>query len=359
MISSNHGHPRLQLNIAAIFYMTTGAASTSFLFHVLKDPSIEFPSPEIHLRDYDGTKLTDLIDSSVEKNGFTEYLKRSSEIILIKSFREIEEKYINYFSELVGKDIIPVGAIVEEPNNKDEQSEIIEWLDKKDESSTVFVSFGSEYFLSEMEMKGIAHGLELSNVNFIWLVRFPGGEKIRVEEALPEGFIERIGERGMVVEGWAPQGKILAHASIGGFVSHCGWSSLMESMKYGVPIIAIPMHVDQPLNARLVDHIAIGVEVVRDENGRLEGEKVATVIKNVVVEKNGVVGKKVRELADDIEKKGEEEMDGVSQNVIQDDENVADLATKEDNKNYNSNDDVINSVDDRDPQQVYDENVAH
>ncbi|KAA8517505.1 hypothetical protein F0562_017865 [Nyssa sinensis] len=85
----------------------------------------------------------------------------------------------------------------------------------------------------------------------------------------------------------------------------------MESMKYGVPIIAIPIHVDQPLNARLVEHIGIGVEVVRDENGRLEAKKVATVIKNVVVEKNGEVREKARKLADNIEKKGEEEIDGV------------------------------------------------
>ncbi|KAA8539170.1 hypothetical protein F0562_025862 [Nyssa sinensis] len=282
-----------QLNIPAIYFITTGAVNTSFMFHVLKDPSNEFHFPEIGLHGYESVTLTNFLKSS-EKDSFTECfiecLKRSSEIVLIKSFREIEGKYIDYLSELAGKEIIPVGPIVKEPNNKDEQSDIIKWLDKKDESSTVFVSFGSEYFLSEMEMKEMGHGLELSNVNFIWVVRFPGGEKKRtVEEALPEGFLARIGKRGMAVEGWAPQGKILAHANIGGFVSHCGSSSLMESIKYGVPIIAIPMQLDQPINAKLVEHIGIGVEVVRDENGRLQGEKVATMTKNVVVEKNGKV----------------------------------------------------------------------
>ena len=99
------------------------------------------------------------------------------------------------------------------------------------------------------------------------------GSNTSVEKALPLGFLERVGERGMVVEGWVPQVKILLHSSIGGFVSHCGWSSVMEAMKYGNPIIAIPMHIDQPVNARLVEEIGVGVEVVRDKNGKLAGKK--------------------------------------------------------------------------------------
>ena len=51
----------------------------------------------------------------------------------------------------------------------------------------MFVSFGSEYFLSKEEMEEIAHGLELRKVDFIWVVMFPVGEKINLEEALPEG----------------------------------------------------------------------------------------------------------------------------------------------------------------------------
>ncbi|KAK7852342.1 cyanidin-3-o-glucoside 2-o-glucuronosyltransferase [Quercus suber] len=69
--------------------------------------------------------------------------------------------------------------------------------------------------------------------------------------------------------------KILKYSSIGGFVSHYGWSSVMESVKFGVPIIAIPMQLDQLVNARLVEGLGVGVEVKRDLNGRLEREEVA------------------------------------------------------------------------------------
>ncbi|WMV53548.1 hypothetical protein MTR67_046944 [Solanum verrucosum] len=77
----------------------------------------------------------------------------------------------------------------------------------------------------------------------------------------------------MVLEKWAPQATILQHTSIGGFVSHCGWGSLTESMKFGVPIIAMPMYHDQPINARIVEHIGMGVEALRDENGKLQSEE--------------------------------------------------------------------------------------
>ncbi|KAK7852317.1 beta-d-glucosyl crocetin beta-1 [Quercus suber] len=119
-------------------------------------------------------------------------------------------------------------------------------------------------------MEEIAHGLELSKVDFIWIVRFPVGEKIKLGKALPEGFLERVGERGIVVEDWAPQAKILRHSSIGGFVSHCGWSSVIESIKFGVPIIAIPMQFEQPLNARVVEEVGVAMEVKRDRDGKLE-----------------------------------------------------------------------------------------
>ncbi|KAL7605421.1 hypothetical protein Lser_V15G14604 [Lactuca serriola] len=100
----------------------------------------------------------------------------------------------------------------------------------------------------------------MSNTNFIWVLRFPKVEKkLSLSEALPLEFLERVKDMGLVIEGWAPQAKILCHKNICGFVSHCGWSSTMEAMKFGVPIIAMPMHLDQPVNARLVAEVGVGV----------------------------------------------------------------------------------------------------
>uniref|UniRef100_A0A7N2LF29 Glycosyltransferase n=1 Tax=Quercus lobata TaxID=97700 RepID=A0A7N2LF29_QUELO len=263
-------------NIPAVNFITTGAAATCFVLHAMKNPGEDFPFPELHLHKY------------------------------------MKGKYIDLLSSLIEKKVVPVGPLVEDPVCEDEKSKTIDWLDKKKGSSTVFVSFGSEYFLSKEEMEEIAHGLELSKVDFIWVVRFPVGEKIKLEEALPEGFLERVGERGIAVEDWAPQAKILRHSSIGGFVSHCGWSSVIESIKFGVPIIAIPMQLDQPLNARVVEEVGVGMEVKRDRDGKLERVEVATVIREVVMGNIGEsIRRRAREMSDSLRKKGEEEIEVV------------------------------------------------
>ncbi|PWA36275.1 UDP-glucuronosyl/UDP-glucosyltransferase [Artemisia annua] len=78
---------------------------------------------------------------------------------------------------------------------------IIKWLDKKATGSTVFVSFGGECFLSSADLEEIAYGLEMSNMNFIWVLRFPKGDReIDLSKALALGFLERVKNRGLVVK---------------------------------------------------------------------------------------------------------------------------------------------------------------
>ncbi|KAG6628670.1 UDP-glucosyltransferase 29-like [Carya illinoinensis] len=315
-------------NIPAINFLSTGAAMTSFVLHAMKKPGDEFPFPEIHLDECMTTRFVDLPEDNSpsndhhhisDKDRALKCFELSSGFVMMKTFEELEGKYISFLSHLMQKKIVPVGPLIQNPVRGDnEKAKTLEWLDKRKQSSAVFVSFGSEYFLSKEEMEEIAYGLELSNVNFIWVVRFPEGEKVKLEEALPEGFLQRVGEKGMVVEGWAPQAKILMHPSIGGFVSHCGWSSVMESIDFGVPIVAIPMQLDQPVNAKVVEEAGVGVEVKRDRDGKLEREEVATAIREVVMGNIGEsVRKKEREMRDNIRKKGEEKMDGVAQELVQ------------------------------------------
>ncbi|KAF3625625.1 hypothetical protein FXO37_30759 [Capsicum annuum] len=129
---------------------------------------------------------------------------------------------MDYLSNFASKKIVPLGSLVQQSIDQDDHEEIKQWLDKKEKSSTVFVSFGSEFFLSKEEILEVVQGLELSKVNFILVIRFPHGEKIGMQDALPEGYLERVEERGMIMEEWAREATILQHPSIGGFVSHCG-----------------------------------------------------------------------------------------------------------------------------------------
>ncbi|XP_058182564.1 beta-D-glucosyl crocetin beta-1,6-glucosyltransferase-like [Rhododendron vialii] len=309
------------LNIPSFLFFTFGSLFTSFAFHFMENPDAEYPVQSIQLHESEKTSLKAMLEFSANgvKDGdlIRESIKLSRDVVLIKTSTEIEEKYIDYLSMLVKKKVQPVGLLVQEIVDKDDDTEVMRFLHKKDESSVVFVAFGSEFFLSDEEREEIAYGLELSRVNFIWVVRFPVGEKTTVEEALPVGFLDRVGDLGMVVEGWAPQAKILTHPSTGGFMSHCGWNSVLESIKFGIPIIAMPMHLDQPLNARLVEEVGVGVGVKRDETGRLDRKEIAIVVRRIVVEKHGMeVRNKARELSGKMAMKEVEEIDEVVEEMV-------------------------------------------
>jgi UDP:flavonoid glycosyltransferase YjiC (YdhE family) len=206
---------------------------------------------------------------------------------------------------------VPVGPLVQDSTTEGEDTEIMEWLGRKRECLTVFISFGSECFLTKEEMKEIALRLELSSVNFIWVLGYPQSETIDVVEALPDDFVERLKGRGRIVEGWVPQAKILGHSSVGGFVIHCGWNSLLESVVFCVLAIPMPRIHDQPLNARLAVEIGAAVEVMRDENGRLKRVEIAKVIKDVLIGNIGqAVWRKMKDLSDKMKLKEKEDLDG-------------------------------------------------
>ena len=84
-----------------------------------------------------------------------------------------------------------------------------------------------------------------------------------LDDILPEGFLRKTKKRGMVVKSWAPQQAVMRHPSVGGFVTHCGWTSVLEAAAAGVPMVAWPLHAEQHVNrAALVEDtkMAIGLE---------------------------------------------------------------------------------------------------
>ncbi|PIN03885.1 UDP-glucuronosyl and UDP-glucosyl transferase [Handroanthus impetiginosus] len=307
-------------DIPAVLFLSTSAAATSLMAYHWFEAESEYPFPEVHFRENEYGIFSRLIKCTGSDTNEDERVRlsvqRSSDIVLIKTFRELEGKYMDYLSDLARKRFVPVGPLVH--NSEEKQSDhFIGWLEGKDEKSTIFASFGSEYFLSDHEIEEIACGLEMSGVNFIWVLRFPVGDRIRIEEKLPVGFLERVWGRGMVVEGWAPQRQILSHRSVGGFLSHCGWSSVMEGVYFGVPIVALPMNLDQPLNARVVVPAGVGEEVVRNREGKLDRTEVARVVRKVVVEESGEeVRRRVAEMGGKIREKGEVEIEGVVEEVV-------------------------------------------
>ncbi|MCD9559131.1 hypothetical protein HAX54_016942 [Datura stramonium] len=297
-------------NIPAIHLYTSSIATFSKFYRTLHDTvrDMNCERKEIasqNLDEFDRQKIL----GGMALKAFVQ----SNDIVLVNSSKEIEGKYIEILSQLSNKEIISIGPLIRDVIDEEDNSEIIQWLDKKDESSCVFVSFGSEYILSKKDIEEIAKGLELSLVNFIWTIKFQVGETTTIEEVLPLGFLEK-SEKGMVVKGWVPQARILDHSSIGGFVSHCGWNSLLESISFCVPIIAMPKHLDQPTNAKLIEELGIGVEVLKDENGEIKREEVARGIRKVV-DNIGEIKKNASEISEKIRMKGEKEMESLAKKL--------------------------------------------
>nr|QOL02394.1 (iso)flavone 7 and 3'-O-glycosyltransferase [Iris domestica] len=155
--------------------------------------------------------------------------------------------------------LVATGSNEGEGEGEGEKHECLAWLDAQPEKSVVFLCFGSMGSFSAEQVKEMAVGLERSGQRFLWVVRSPplkddpaarpgARPEPDLEALLPEGFLERTKGKGMVVKSWAPQAAVLAHGSVGGFVSHCGWNSTLEAVSSGVPIIAWPLYAEQKMN---------------------------------------------------------------------------------------------------------------
>ncbi|XP_047309358.1 beta-D-glucosyl crocetin beta-1,6-glucosyltransferase-like [Impatiens glandulifera] len=312
--------PAASIGIPAVQFIPVCACNMSYLLHKILKQDVDFPYPALNLRGtYWNHKFQETIKGFTNTQGGKTPASHSSfaktcDIVFVKTFEKLEGKYIEYGSKLLGKKIVPTGPLLleQEEDDDDDNSQIMEWLNNKDTSSTIFVSIGSESFLSREETEEIAKGLELSMVNFIWVLRFPSEEKISIEEVLPNGFLKRVGDRGLVIENWAPQARILGHPNVGGFVSHCGWGSVIEAMSFGIPIVAIPMNYEQPVTARLLEEIGVSLEVNRDDNGGFDGEEIADLIREMIIgEKGKQMRDKAREMREDIKSKGDGDIDVV------------------------------------------------
>lgn len=232
---------------------------------------------------------------------------KASSALLINTCDDLERPFLDYLANLTGKPIWGVGPLLpsqywpasaellkhrrevrseQESNFPDD--EVVGWLDKQRRGSVVYISFGSEVGPSAEEYPELALALEESNRPFIWVIQkkdprsqVPGqGPAQPGSEYFPVGLDERVGQRGLVIHGWAPQLLILNHPSTGIFVSHCGWNSTVEAIVRGVPILAWPIRGDQYYNAKLVvDYLKIGAMV--SEGYPAESVNRADIVKGV------------------------------------------------------------------------------
>ncbi|CAN1254287.1 Hydroquinone glucosyltransferase [Linum perenne] len=231
--------------------------------------------------------------------------------ILINSFIDLESEIFKAYRTGSGPAVYPIGPVPRLETDEElaklsnESIECLKWLDKQPESSVLFISFGSGGKQSQAQFNELAHGLAISGKRFIWVVKPPGNNVVEVTDSidpasfLPEGFLEKTKGVGLVIPGWAPQIRILSHGSTGGFMSHCGWNSSLESITNGVPVLAWPNHAEQRMNAVfLAEDAKVALRIDESSSGGVVGrEEIAGYVKAVLDGEEGkLLRRKVKEL---------------------------------------------------------------
>ncbi|CAI0420167.1 unnamed protein product [Linum tenue] len=209
--------------------------------------------------------------------------------------------------DVVRAPVYPVGPLVRPspPLKTNEPNDVVEWLDGQPDRSVIYVSFGSGGTLPRAQLAELAWGLELSGQRFVWVVRPPPVEDGGPHRYLPEGFLSRTHDRGLVVPMWAPQAEILAHPAVGGFLSHCGWNSTLESLTNGVPMVVWPLYAEQKLNAALLaEELQVAVRPGYNNGGVVKREEIEEMVRRVMVAKEEE-GKAMRERVMELKESGE------------------------------------------------------
>nr|GLL18926.1 UDP-glycosyltransferase 91A1-like isoform X2 [Ipomoea trifida] len=223
------------------------------------------------------------------------------DILAVRSCEEFEAEWLKLVEDIHRKPVIPVGQLPTTAYNggkNDAWGVIKGWLDRQEPGSVVYIAFGSEAKPSQAELTEIALGLELSGLSFFWVLRTKRGEADTELTQLPEGFEERTKDRGIVCTTWAPQLKILSHDSVGGFLTHSGWSSVVEAIQFEKPLVLLTFLADQGLNARVLEEKKMGYSIPRDDrDGLFTRDSVAHSLKLVIVEDGGKIYRdKIKEM---------------------------------------------------------------
>nr|QTU90760.1 flavonoid 3-O-glucosyltransferase [Epimedium koreanum] len=174
--------------------------------------------------------------------------------VALNTFEELEQSVVDDF-KLKFQHCLAIGPFtLTNPKTLDlDRHDCLSWLSNQKPESVVYISFGTLMVPPPDEITALADALEKSGVPFLWSL------KDNFKGQLPEGFMDRVSRRGMVVP-WAPQAKVLEHPNVAVFVTHCGWNSVLESITGGVPMICRPFFGDQKPNGRLVSDVwGIGV----------------------------------------------------------------------------------------------------
>ncbi|XP_058747749.1 7-deoxyloganetin glucosyltransferase-like [Vicia villosa] len=202
--------------------------------------------------------------------------------IILNTFDALEHDVLQAFSSISNLppvySIGPLNFLLKEVTDNElnsigsnlwkEERECLEWLENKEPNTVVYVNFGSVTVMTNDELVEFAWGLANTKKTFLWVIR---PDLVTGENAvLPREFLEETKHRGFM-SSWCPQEEVLSHSSIGGFLTHSGWNSTLESVCGSVPMICWPFFAEQQTNCRFCCHEwGIGLEIEDAKRDKIE-----------------------------------------------------------------------------------------
>ncbi|KAJ1429516.1 putative hydroquinone glucosyltransferase-like [Sesbania bispinosa] len=153
--------------------------------------------------------------------------------------------------------VYPVGPLVNEDRVVKGDEACLKWLDEQPRGSVIFVCFGSGGTLSSAQMDEVAHGLEMSEQRFLWVVRCPNDKVANASFFIADSQTDPIG--------FLPEGVV-----------------------NGVPLVAWPLYAEQKMNAVLLtEEVKVALRPKVGENGLVEREEIANVVRTLMESEDG------------------------------------------------------------------------
>ncbi|KAJ6995309.1 hypothetical protein NC653_017938 [Populus alba x Populus x berolinensis] len=266
-----HGMGVLSLVIGRSAWVHAPQLRSTSMFEPLDMPDLKLPFT-LTRADLPG----DLIYSTNQDDPASQFSREVMEAdaqswgVIVNSFEELEKTHVPSLESFYmdGAKAWCLGPLflhdksegLEKSTAQKDSSTLTQWLNEQVKpDSVIYVSFGTQADVSDAQLDEVAFGLEESGSPFIWVARSKTW-------SLPGGMEEKIKGRGLIVKEWVDQRQILSHRAIGGFLSHCGWNSVLESLSSDVPILAWPMIAEQFLNAKFIMGVLGAALGVRGSN---------------------------------------------------------------------------------------------
>ncbi|XP_023543157.1 7-deoxyloganetic acid glucosyltransferase-like isoform X1 [Cucurbita pepo subsp. pepo] len=300
-----------ELGIPVFTFSTFSARFLFLIFWIpklLEHGQLQYPEQELHgvpgaeglirWKDLPGFWSVEDVADWDPMNFVNETLatSRSSGLIL-NSFDELEAPFLTSLSKIYKKiySLGPINSLLKNIQSQPqynlwkEDHSCMAWLDSQPRKSVVFVSFGSVVKLTSRQLMEFWNGLVNSGKPFLLVLR---SDVTEAGEEVVREIMERKAEGRWVIVNWAPQEEVLAHDAVGGFLTHSGWNSTLESLAAGVPMISWPQIGDQTSNSTWVSKVwRIGLQL---EDG-FDSSTIETMVRSIMDQK---MEKTVAELAE-------------------------------------------------------------